>query len=301
MTTRSRGAHRPDVRLSDEVLLAQLVGPALHADPPDLQQVRAVDQLEHLTHVLLDDQDRVALLADAADQVEEPEHHDGGQAHRGLVEEDQPGPRHEGPADGQHLLLAAGEAAGPLAAPLGQDREEREHAVHALGEVPARRGQEGAHLEVVGHRQGRERCRRPSGTWAMPWATISWAGRPPRRGAFEHELARCAGGITPEITRSSVVLPAPFGPDHGHRLAGLDPQADVPQGGEVRRTPPSRPLELEARGARGRLSQLSDDLLAEVGLDDRRVLGDLARARPRRSSRRDRAPRPGRPPASASP
>ena len=32
LTTRSRGAHRPDVRLADEVLLAELVGAALHAD-----------------------------------------------------------------------------------------------------------------------------------------------------------------------------------------------------------------------------------------------------------------------------
>jgi hypothetical protein len=34
------------------------------------------------------------------------------------------------------------------------------------------------------------------------------------------------------MTRMSVVLPAPFGSDHGHRLPRLHAQAHVPQRGE---------------------------------------------------------------------
>ena len=53
--------------------------------------------------------------------------------------------------------------------------------------------------------------RRPSGTCAMPWATISWAGRAGERRALEDEVAR-RGATSPEMTRISVVLPAPLGP-----------------------------------------------------------------------------------------
>ncbi|GAA2874993.1 hypothetical protein GCM10020220_075620 [Nonomuraea rubra] len=46
-----------------------------------------------------------------------------GQAQRRLVEQQHPGAQHEGPAEGEHLLLAAAEAARGLLEPLLQDRE----------------------------------------------------------------------------------------------------------------------------------------------------------------------------------
>src|ERR687895_202559 len=57
------------VRLAHEILVGQLVGAPFHRDSTDLQQVCAIDQLQHLPHVLLDDEDRVALLPDAPDQI----------------------------------------------------------------------------------------------------------------------------------------------------------------------------------------------------------------------------------------
>src|SRR5713226_6818156 len=59
------------VGLADEVLLRELVRLALHLDAPDLQQVSAIHELEHLANVLLHDENRVALFAHAADQVED--------------------------------------------------------------------------------------------------------------------------------------------------------------------------------------------------------------------------------------
>src|SRR4051794_23331159 len=53
-------------------------------DAADLQQVGAVDDLQHLGDVLLDDQHRVALGADAAHELEELRHDDRRQAHRRL-------------------------------------------------------------------------------------------------------------------------------------------------------------------------------------------------------------------------
>ena len=49
---------------------------------------------------------------------------DRSQAQRWLVHEKQPWLRHQRAADGQHLLLAAAQGAGLLAASLGQPREQ---------------------------------------------------------------------------------------------------------------------------------------------------------------------------------
>ena len=50
--------------------------------------------------------------------------HERGQAERHLVGDDQPGRDGQGPGQGQHLLLAPREAAGPLRAPLPEHGEE---------------------------------------------------------------------------------------------------------------------------------------------------------------------------------
>src|SRR5207245_8360242 len=105
---------------------------AFHANPADLEQVRAIDELQHLPDVLLHDQERVALGADATDQVEEPQHHDRRQAHGRLVEQDETGRGHERPAQREHLLLAPGETARALAPSLGEDGKELEDSLEAL-------------------------------------------------------------------------------------------------------------------------------------------------------------------------
>ncbi len=45
----------------------------------------------------------------------------------------------------------------------------------------------------------------------MPWATISYAGRP-ASSAPSSAMRPARGAMSPEIARSSVVLPAPLGP-----------------------------------------------------------------------------------------
>src|SRR5579883_1639134 len=66
--------------------------------------------------VLLDDDDRLARLGEAAAGLEEVAHDDGGQALEGLVEEHDLGIADERAGDRQHLLLAAREI-GAAAAP----------------------------------------------------------------------------------------------------------------------------------------------------------------------------------------
>src|SRR6266852_6288625 len=52
-----------------------------------------------------------------------------------LVEEQQPGPRHQRTAEREHLLLAAGQRSGLLVAPLLQPREETEDTCRVLVQV----------------------------------------------------------------------------------------------------------------------------------------------------------------------
>src|SRR3984893_8271017 len=136
-----------DVRLADEVLLGELARAAFHLDPPHLEKIGAVHDLEDLAHVLLDHEDGIAFLAHPTDEVEEAQHQHGRQAHGRLVEQDELRLRHEGAPHREQLLPAAGGAPRPLRLPLCQHREERVDALEALAVVGARGGQEGAHLE----------------------------------------------------------------------------------------------------------------------------------------------------------
>ncbi|GAB3857479.1 hypothetical protein GCM10027610_093790 [Dactylosporangium cerinum] len=81
-----------------------------------------------------------------------------GEALRRLVDEQQPVRVEQHPADRQHLLLAAGQGAGPLPGPLAQLREQPVHGVvvgggaGALGEPEVLRdGEPGEDATVLGH------------------------------------------------------------------------------------------------------------------------------------------------------
>src|SRR5437899_5540036 len=54
-------------------------------------------------------------------------HHQGGQAHGGLVEEQEPGPEQEPAPDLEHASLATAQAFGALAPSFGEPRKQREH------------------------------------------------------------------------------------------------------------------------------------------------------------------------------
>ena len=59
-------------------------------------------------------------LVESADDVEDLPDQQRRQAQGGLIQEQQPGPGHQGPAQGQHLLLAAAQGAGRLLPALRQ-------------------------------------------------------------------------------------------------------------------------------------------------------------------------------------
>ena len=117
-------------------------------DAADLEQVGAVDDIEHLLDVLLDDQHGQPFGANAAHELEHLLHHQRREAGRRLVHQQQFRLRHQRAADGAHLLLAAGERAGRLFAAVLQPREQAVDPVELLGKMPPRRRDEGADAQI---------------------------------------------------------------------------------------------------------------------------------------------------------
>src|SRR5262249_13728917 len=115
----------------------------------DLEEVSVVGDLQGLACVLLDHEDRQAARVDLPDLVEEAVQNLRRQAERGLVQEEESRPRHQGAGDREHLLLAAGERAGELCLSLAQPREQREDLVQSGPELLTVDPGERPHLEVL--------------------------------------------------------------------------------------------------------------------------------------------------------
>ena len=86
--------------------------------------IAAVGDLDRLVEVLLGHQHgQPVLVLELLDLGDHPADQDRGEPDRGFVDQQQPGRRHQGAGDGEHLLFAAAHRAGELAAALGQHRE----------------------------------------------------------------------------------------------------------------------------------------------------------------------------------
>ena len=105
--------------------------------------------------VLLHQEDRHALTVDVADRVEDLLDQDRRQPHARLVQQEEPGVRHERTADREHLLLAAREGAGHLTDALGEPREEGEDALEVGGDSRVA-SEIGAHHQVLANREAVE-------------------------------------------------------------------------------------------------------------------------------------------------
>ena len=100
------------VELLNVLVVQELLRVAVQDDAPVLHDVAVAGDLEGHHGVLLHQEDGHPLLAvQAHHDVEDLGHQLRGQPQGGLVQQHQLGPAHEGAADGQHLLLAAGEVA----------------------------------------------------------------------------------------------------------------------------------------------------------------------------------------------
>ena len=180
---------------------------------------------------------------------------------------------HQAAGDRQHLLLAAGERAGALPPPLGEPREERQHALERRLGAGARARHHGAHLKVLADRHGGEdlaafrppgRCRdRRCGATDSPAISRPSKAIAPRRG-------RCM----PKMVRISERLAGAVRADDGDDLARGHLERDVVErlGVAVE--------EIEIRDtehhARARVAEIAlDDLRGSRATTVRRALADL--------------------------
>ena len=208
----------------------------------------------------------------------EPLDRQRGQAHRQLVEHQHRRVGGQAAGQRQHLLLAARQRAGQLAAPVAE-----------LGESGRRRpprpqptagGDPGRHAQVLAHGQVGEHA-----------PALGDEAQPPRRhrvaGAVDLRPARItsppASRCRPASDVQRVVMPAPLGP----RTATTSP---APSGGRRRgaprsgRTRPDAPQLDQAGAAPPGIAASAAHLRAQVGVEHRPVGPDLARSAPARTA-----------------
>src|SRR5712692_4365641 len=119
-----------EIGTADRLVVADRMRRTLYHQPPGLDQISVVGEIERQRGVLLDQQHaHVFIAVEVAQDAEQLLYDQRGEPERRLVEQHQARAQHHGAADRQHLLLAAGQGAGLLAAPL---LEPREIAVDAL-------------------------------------------------------------------------------------------------------------------------------------------------------------------------
>ena len=154
----SAGRSHAQVRLLHVRVGEQRPARPLLADPPGLEDVGAVGQLEGQEDLLLHEQDGQPVALEPRHGRVELVHHERRQAERGLVEHEQARPREERHRDRQHLLLAAGQGAGELAAAGGEDGEEGPGPLERPPQPLRRRHREAPQLQVLLDRHRREQA-----------------------------------------------------------------------------------------------------------------------------------------------
>ena len=126
-------------RAQDVGPVEQLGGRAGEAELALLHEHRPLGEVEGDVDRLLDDDDRDAGGVHLVHDLDELADDGRRQAERELVDEQQLRVGDERLADGEHLLLAAGEVAGELVDALGEAREQLEHPLLGRGDRGAGR------------------------------------------------------------------------------------------------------------------------------------------------------------------
>src|SRR5262245_41168528 len=111
----------PQIQLPDQIIVVELLGGfALERDLAVDDDVAAVGDAKRLGEILLRHQHReLVLLLEFPDRVDGAADQHGGEADRGLVDQEDARRQHQGAAEGKHLLLAAAHGAGELAPAFG--------------------------------------------------------------------------------------------------------------------------------------------------------------------------------------
>ena len=197
---------------------------AVEADLALLHEQGPVGQ--RLGHVqrLLDDDHGLALVLQRPHRDQQLLDHDRGQAEGQLVDDEHFGLVDQRHGQGQHLLLAAGEVAGPGVVPLGQHREPGQRRLDPGVEV-------GAPVQVPGHPQVLAHAERGEGGPAPhelddadlhPDLGIGVGDRAPVEPHHAPE-----GHAQPADDPQQRGLAGTVGAEQGHRLAPVDVEGHV--------------------------------------------------------------------------
>ena len=146
-----------------------------------------------------------------------------------LIQHEQPWTGHQSTADGQHLLLPAGQGAGQLLAPFCQDGKKPIGSLECLEAFPACPG--GTHLEVFLHRHVGKNVatlghQRQTQTHPAVWR-LAMDGT-----LLKRDVTRLAAH-QPQDSLQDGGFPSPIRANHGDQFSGPDVQGDVPQRRDV--------------------------------------------------------------------
>src|SRR5215469_14480826 len=183
------------ITLTDEVVAFELGRGACELDPPHLQEIRPVDHVQNLLDILFNDQDRQPFGSNPAN---------GSSIKSNLGFDISARPI-------AHICCSPPESV-PASCPRRSFNRGYKVYTRSSCSVQWRRERGGyAPIRRLSSTVSRGNRRRFSGTWAMPCSTIRCAGSP-RIECPSSIIAPLCSCTSPEITRISVVLPAPFGP-----------------------------------------------------------------------------------------
>ena len=133
-----------DVWITKEILPR-----SLHDDAAVPQHITSVSKPQGLDHVLGHQKYRDSLVVQGANDLENLCGDLRRKAKRGLIEHHEPGPCHERPCAGQHLLFPATERSCELTSPLGKDRKEFKDTPQGYLKMASCLWQLGPHLEIT--------------------------------------------------------------------------------------------------------------------------------------------------------
>src|SRR5215472_13504398 len=217
-----------------------------------LEHVRAVDDLQRLFDVLLDEQHGGAGPPDLPDGGEDLRDDLGGKPERRLVEQQQRRTAHERATQSAHLLLPAAQGAAALPAALRKSGKQPVHLVEPPGSVGPRAAAQGPELEVLLDGEVSEQV---PGLGAVDDAALDQrvaAGfgdvlaleqDPPASGPYDagdrHERGGLAGAVRAEQRNGFARVHVQADVEHGRHLAVAHRQAlDVKQRSTPRRSRP---------------------------------------------------------------
>src|SRR5258706_863783 len=221
---------QPYVELVHQLVIREFLARALVFDTAVDEDVAAVGDPYRLVEVLLGHEHGEAVaflqLPDLVYRVDDQYRR---QAHRRLVDQQDPGRGHERAGKCEHLLLAAAHAAGELLAALGEPRKGLEAERQVVGDVRARRGAVGAEQQVLFDGQAREQP--PAFRHQRDTEVDDLFGRAPGQLVFDAVYRRGdPARPRPHDAHDALhdrALAVAVGAEQGHGLAVVDGERDA--------------------------------------------------------------------------